>query len=432
MRRLDAALLAAAALILYTLASRHGMAAWPDTVSYNEMAGAIRAGHDPGPNFPPLYPLTLALFRSARVIAGACFAVSTLLVAVAAWRQSGNRRAALLAGSLAITMPPALDIGTSAQSEPLYVALLLGAFVTGSGLLVGLACATRYAGLPMLVLGAFRDRRLGYVVPAALPLAAIIVKNWLFSGAATNRELHVRWPSLALLDEGAGNVTRWILPWISGTPLRYLAAGAVIAVLVRNWRNLFAQAALAHLGFLWMSQALLDAAIIFDDRLLLPFFYLALPVCASAAARQSRGMLALTALAVFSALRCAVWFATDDFSRLHFNAPYHRSSEALRFIRGLPPDVLVLSNGDDFIRFQTGRPALRLPESIGFTTALPRPQWCSELKAMLQGREAWIFWLEFREIRLHLPQPSELPSCVNLDAPLEFKDGQGYKVLSPR
>ena len=52
LRRSDLATLAAAALVLYTVATRNGMSVWPDTVAYRGMAEAIRAGSDPGPNFP--------------------------------------------------------------------------------------------------------------------------------------------------------------------------------------------------------------------------------------------------------------------------------------------------------------------------------------------------------------------------------------------
>ena len=428
MRRSDLAWVAVVALAVFALATRNGMAVWPDTVSYMDMAAAIRAGNDPGPNFPPLFPLMLALFGSARFINGACFAISALLVTIAVWRESNHRWAALFAGSLAITAPPVLDIGTSAQSEPLYISLVLAGLLTSSGLLIGLACATRYAGLPMLLLGSARTRTLAYALPAVLPLGAVIVKNWLRSGAATNREMHVRMPSIELLIEGATNVARWLVPFLHQTPLRYVIAGAVIVLLARNWRNVFAQAALAHVSFVWISQALLDAAIVFDDRLLLPFFYLALPACAIAAARDRRATVVLAGLALLSAVRCVYWFATDDFNRLFFNAPRHTSSQALRFVRELPPDVAVVSNADDLIRFQTGRPAVRLPDAVGFTTALPRPQWCEELKAMTKGRDTWIVWLEFGEDRDHLPQPATLPGCLNLEPSRTFGDGRAFHV----
>lgn len=429
MRRADLAAVAVAALLIYAFATRQGMSVWPDTVSYMDMAAAIREGRDPGPNFPPLFPLMLALFQSARVINGVCFVLSAVLVTIAVWRQSNHRWAALAAGSLAMTAPPVLVIGTSAQSEPLYITLVLAGLLTSSGLLVGLACATRYAGLPMLLLGAARNRTLAYLIPAALPLAAIIVKNWLRSGAATNREMHVRLPSIDLLVEGATNVTRWLVPLFHQTPLRYAVAGAVIGLLARNWRNVFAQAALAHVAFVWISQALLDAAIVFDDRLLLPFFYLALPACAVAAARDRRATLAFAGLALLSLVRCVHWFATDDFNRLFFNAPRHQVSEALRFVRELPPDVLVVSNADDLIRYQTGRAAVRLPDAVGFTTALPRPQWCEELKAVTAGRDVWVVWLEFGENRDHLPQPDALPGCLNLEPPRRFADGQAFRLV---
>jgi 4-amino-4-deoxy-L-arabinose transferase-like glycosyltransferase len=160
---------------------------------------------------PPAYPFLLAgVLKVGDLIPGGFWTdgrivnavLGTLVVALAALiaLQVWGRRVALLAAALAAVNPPLILVGGSLLSEPMFVALVLGAvavalrsrtsrrrvlWAAGAGVLVGLAALTKSTGvvllLPLLPAVALRPRRpwaaVALVLATAVTIAPWTVRN---------------------------------------------------------------------------------------------------------------------------------------------------------------------------------------------------------------------------------------------------------------
>jgi 4-amino-4-deoxy-L-arabinose transferase-like glycosyltransferase len=169
-----------------------------------------------GPNAPtafrpPAYPFLLAgVLEAGHLIPGGFWTdgrivnavLGTLVVALAALigLQVWGRSVALLTAALAAVNPPLILVGGSLLSEPLFLALVLGAvaialrsrtsgrpvlWAAGAGVLVGLAALTKSTGvvllLPLVPAVATRPRRpwaaVALVLATAVTIAPWTVRN---------------------------------------------------------------------------------------------------------------------------------------------------------------------------------------------------------------------------------------------------------------
>ncbi len=244
-------LLGLSAFFIIVLSTRWGPALGDDSYAYIKPARDALAGQPMqfNPSFPPLLPMVLAAVGhlgveplvGIRFLNAALFA-TTVLLAYELLAKVGNRpRAIAFLGAASILLSARLiELFASAMSEPLYLTLALGgvlaavryfdrpwpAWLVASGLLVGLAALTRYAGVACILAVAsallIRSHRstekraaevFVFAAMSCTPLGAYVARNVLTLGRPVGQG-HWSW---ALVREFpwrslVRNSVDWLLP----------------------------------------------------------------------------------------------------------------------------------------------------------------------------------------------------------------------------
>jgi len=320
----------------------YGLGLVNDSATYVEGATSLLAGKGyvrisgggeikPITHFPPLFSLLLAglglvgmdLLQGARVLITILFGVDILLAGLCVYKIGHSMGFAVFGALLLAVSDLHLGVYSFALSEPLFITLLLAAFLclgqsfdrphwnwqVLTGLLLSLAYLTRYAGASLFVTAALvmillKPSKIikpaGFIFAGALPP----ILAWLFYGLATsgpgalgNRQLLWHPLPIKTLFEALKNLLTWIAPndllaagsfWgqalslLSLLLLPTLIAWLVWAVwhrisLTRQKEKLggrftlvFTQVVhiLIYLGFLVVSLTIFDASTPLNDRIL--------------------------------------------------------------------------------------------------------------------------------------------------------------------
>lgn len=200
--------------VIYGFVFMSDYVAASDAYQYWELATSVSHGDGVSMQFPglydhpsafrpPVYPVLLgsvmAVFGTSVVVGQVLNVVIGLVVVALAWevtRRIGGQRAALVAGLAVALFPPLVANDLVLLTEPLSLALLLGAFLflfdrnwIGAGAITGLLVLTRpSAQFLVLAFGAWLlwragwRRALGMVAVAALVVAPWVVRNWIQLG----------------------------------------------------------------------------------------------------------------------------------------------------------------------------------------------------------------------------------------------------------
>lgn len=246
-----------------------GLSISPDSADYLSAARTLALGlgfvgyaGEPITSWPPLFPMILALFQqlglsplgTARLFNALLWGATTLLVAT--WVASVTRSAmlALLAALWVALSPTLLYYASMLWSEPLFVALLVGALfsltrclaaptwtnVIVAAVLAGAATQQRYAGGIAVIVGTFslvfvrRDvvflRRIPaafiYGLVASLPTAIWLVRNMKLSGTLTGERLPSIFGFREIISQSFFSIGETVLP--SRLHALNEAAGAII------------------------------------------------------------------------------------------------------------------------------------------------------------------------------------------------------------
>ena len=287
------ALLAMVAAAATWVATQHGPALSPDSVTYLSTARNLAAGHgysdltgQPNTTFAPGFPALLAigqrvglsLLTAARVVNAASFAGVVILAWALLRRHVASPRLVLAATGFVAISPALLNVADHAWSEPLFCVVLLGFIlvledavastshstrtVALAGCVAGIGVLVRYAGVAFAITGVIvllvspagrpgRDRstRVGVFALAFLPLPAL----WLLRNASSGAP-YVLGPRvgvsaslgtlLGLFARGVGAlvVPDGTMPLWASTALQ-VAALVVIGAAVLRWRRLQAERA---------------------------------------------------------------------------------------------------------------------------------------------------------------------------------------------
>lgn len=320
----------------------YGLGLVNDSATYFEGASSILAGRGyvrisgggeikPITHFPPLFSLLLAgigkagvdMFQGARILVTVLFGVSILLVGLSIYKISHSLGFACLGALFLAVSDLHLGVYSFALSEPLFLSILLAAYLSLSvsldhshwmwsalsGFLLSLAYLTRYAGVSLfitviLVMILLRPpktiTRIGVMLAGALPpLLFWLVYNLATSGPASIGNRQLLWHPIPIRPffEALKNLLTWIAPndLLSATPLwgrlfsllsLLLIAGLIawLAWMVWQMKNVrkqpkelakvnplaFIQALHIpiYLGFLVISLTIFDASTPLDDRIL--------------------------------------------------------------------------------------------------------------------------------------------------------------------
>jgi len=413
-------------------ATEVGLGVTADSVQYLAAAESFWNGNGPmvpygGPRpywlaqFPPLFSLVLAVGGNegltwVRVLHTVLAMATTMLLFAAALRVSGSRLTAFAAAALLAGTTPFLLVHTAVISEPLFLALLVGGWAAWefgqprlAALALGLAAATRFAGLASAGLAAVRRREWQTAALAIGPVAGWLVLTAVLSGQATNRTV-----GFYAMGMGEPGLTGWA------------TAGVLGALWAVGWRRGLAPMALglatAQLAFLVFARHFLDAAILFEDRHLLPVWILVLG--AGAALLPARGFAA-------GAVCCAAlfWRPLPE-NRLDLNAEAIRRSATLAYVKGLAPEVGVITPAPDLIYFHLRRRTRWIPARSGYFDHRPRPDWCEVLQniASAQAETALVFFDALKGRESYLAGVRDVPGCLAGLLPERTADGTVFRV----
>jgi hypothetical protein len=432
------------------------------------------------------------LVQAARILNAILFGINTALVALAVYLATGRRfLPAALAGLFFLASAPILVAHAWALSEPLFITfslsciLLLSLYIIKptwlllitSSLLLGLAILTRYMGigfLPAAVVIVFAgrgDRQLKirfrdtflWGILACAPFIILSVVNMLAAGSATDRTF-VAHPASEFhyLGEIFANLSVFLAPialpvWVWPAFLGLLA-GLFIAQLEIfgslhlkeiNWRSMEIVVAAAcllfsasFLLFLFLSISYFDASTSVDSRILSPL--LAILIVAGFSTICSVTQILKKPMLWRFFLICVVIFlaikipdaiqsgASIQKNGLGYTATAWQESASIAYVKSLPGNTKIYSNGADVIGFitenQFKNPAVLIPRKKFPTTTLANPSYNQEVEAMckdIQLNGALLLYMD-NFSRPYLPNPDEVQSACKLSVLLRFADGTVY------
>ena len=437
---------AAAALMLATT-HRWGLGVTYDSVIYVQASQSLSSIALPQPRdhggeplywWAPGYPLALKVFGSsysgARVLNALLLFIGVLLVAGIAWRAIG-RRAAITAGALYALAPAVFTVHLNLLAEPLYLVLATAALAllayrrsALAGLAAGAATLTRYAGLPLIIVGAVALRgrdRLKFLAASLTMYLAWLVRNEVVAGQINGRQARWHPPSWVAINGGlhvvlhlfvtAGHLPSLKLPFV-GLLVQVIAAAALLVAALRADREkpptvvtLGLAYAGAYVAFLAITVSLFDASTFLDERLLLPIVPSLVFVIAWLVRDQP--IVAATLVCVFavSALQAA---RTASLYGIDYSSASWRPA---RFDRALLPTGDLYSNWPAAVAYFTGRSPQRMPAERDPKTLASNSDFGNEMArladAVGHGKAALvIFNSEFLEIPSHGTPTTESPA----------------------
>jgi 4-amino-4-deoxy-L-arabinose transferase-like glycosyltransferase len=385
--------------------------------------------------YPPLYPLVLAglewaglsAVRAARGISALSYGLSVFLAGILARKLTRSNAAGLVASLIMLSSSTILAVYSWAWTEPAFVVLCLGCMLflaeylrsespqvlIASALCLGIAMMLRYAGLALFGATAvviaihhwfarIRGSRprwadlAAYLILAAGPLAAWLIRNLMLRGNPINR--HLEWNPLSSENLGqlARTVGAWLLPASLnplGQPVTRLALDASLASCIppllslalllaavrivtkcQRTRRLDLEAVLlawifVYLAFLVVSLVLFDPRIPLDDRILSPAYAPAVPLLAAGAAGlwrtnrpAIRGLVVAAALSLAGVhgfqLASTVQVLREDGQG--YAASRWRSSPVMEILREQKPTI-VYTNEIPAVYFNAGLMACSIP-----------------------------------------------------------------------
>jgi hypothetical protein len=254
-------------LILYSTV--WGAALSDDSYYYISSARNLLAdrGFDLAPNFPPMLPLVLSVIGLLKVdpltairwLNAVLFALNIYLVSRIVYRLTKSSPFSILGALFMLISSTLIMIHAWAMSEALYVTFtLLGflSYIVGNekgtwqapiftGLFFGLAAATRYIGISLLLAGGIlfltevgKSNRLRirncliFSSVGVIPLLFWVVRNELIVGQPTNRVFGWYWMAKSLWINILNTILLWLVPgrFVNGKELIWL--GGIILVIV--------------------------------------------------------------------------------------------------------------------------------------------------------------------------------------------------------
>lgn len=218
--------------------------------------------------FPPFFPLVLAglgatgmdLFVMARVLNTILFGVAIFLSGYLVFRHTQSLWTAIIASTLIIVSPTLVELFGWSMSDPLFIVLMLAAILgfhfylekekpwmlIMTGVLVGLACITRYAGLALVIGIAlsvlflsrldWKQRVLRTLAVSVLGVAPLAVWTWRNSrqaGTLANRAVIFHPMRGEVVRQYFEEMASWLIPMQLDLPrIRYrlFLAGVVLVI----------------------------------------------------------------------------------------------------------------------------------------------------------------------------------------------------------
>ncbi len=405
----------------------------PDAIAYANIARHIAAGEgfvsslklnyfDSGTvthcalaDWPPLYPLAAGLLMKIGLDGKGLQVANALLCGLAAGLvfliadRVVGRTSAVVAGALCAVSLSVFRAGLTAMSDPLGLALALGAVLAGlsaeararwwfaAGALAGAACLTRYPNgilLPVLcvyalVSGRGRWSAATCAVGFAAAVCPVLLWKWIVYGSPVRSvqlfhyttESFQRSSWLCYADTASGYVfsaeaawrnTRYLATNLFRTAagLQLLSVGLAVSLWAMRGRafaggrGLLTAVAALNFGVYALTPSLPAAQ---GARFLLLTCCLLLPMCSEGLVwlyrRPSAGVRALSMAICAGAVAVWVWSYSSPLNTAFELRPMN--GETARWIMSrLEPGTVVASNNPWLAYYQTGLPAAALPHNL--------------------------------------------------------------------
>lgn len=437
-------LLAACGTWLLAYSTPFGLGLNDDSVAYIAGARSILSGNGyreawlasngPVTHFPPGYPVALAVIgtltglvplRGARALAGLLFGFNIALTGWLGYRITGRRPLGVLAAALTLLSGPLLQIHARAMSEPLYLALMLIAFILLEayfrhprartlillGTVLGWAYLARYAALALVatvlavLLILHRDWRERVKSAAILIVSSSpwmflwSVRNRIVGGSFTNRVLgwhpitYENWKlGVSTFAEFFLPVPRWrknlteipglfegfllfvgvfLLCWVLYESLpRFLRPASKGMPPVLPFSN--ALYVIVYMLVLVATMTLFDPATRFQVRILSPVYlsFILLTLALGVWLWKKPGLVVrpVLVLSVIGMVGMSAFGQNRTVENLRrggggFADERWTENEAMLAVKRLPEDVLVLSNEPGLVYLYAGRPSGVLPKT---------------------------------------------------------------------
>lgn len=455
------------AVIAY--ATRWGAAISDDSYFYIHAARDLLAGKGftLTPHFPPVLPLALTgigLFgidplAAVRWLNAAVFGLNGILAGLIILEMSGSLLFSLIGSLFFFCADALIEAHAWAMSEPLFLTMLLLGFLclaafkphlrqekwrvgAGlSGLCFGLAAATRYIGVSLILAVALAwllqrplapMERLGRAFVSSLagilPVGAYMLRNLLLNGQSTDRVLAWHPMSLGLWRAALSTVLVWFLPgrlvhgkewlWLAAVTVLVLAGGWLVYLrrhLNRQALNRLDRAGLApwlgvsilfYLVVLFFSRTFLDAAIPMDDRLLCPVLAMGLILITVVLAwlwkLPSTWVKGAVLLILIGILGVNLTRSLDTVRSYHENGRGYASardpiSETYAYLRR-KPDLPIYSNAPAALYFWINRDTYGIPATPGVAS----------MKADMQKSGAYLVIFDSIPVELYHVTQAEL------------------------
>lgn len=423
--------------------------------------------------------------QAARFLNAALFGLNVGLVALVVYLTSDrNYYASTLAVIFFLSSKPFLALHSWAWSEPLFISFTLVSIIllsmnvvwpsslllVTSALFLGFVVLTRYIGLaflpPALVIvfigtrnqkyeRRFRDTLLWFAV-ACTPILLLIIRNMMAAGSATDRAMAYHPVSVIyFVQQFISTFFDFVAPvslpaGIRPAILAVLGAFLILEIVILfkkhkgiNWRSMNVIIIicgllffLSYLLFLLISIDFLDASTPLDNRLYSPIYVISIviifPLIWTLTKTLEIPMLWWSFLIV---LVLSISVKTPDAIRsivaiqkngLGYSTRQWRDSETVAFVKSLPKDIKIYSNGADVLSFLTTAQSLSLPLEASPTSLESNSRYDKEIEAVckdITDTKAILVYFNTIDWRWYLPSQDELMSSCPLNIMWHFKDG---------
>jgi hypothetical protein len=470
-----------------------------DSVSYFENARSLITGNGftPTAHFPPAYPMLLAivgifqqgdLLQASRLVSAVFFGLNATLIGIIVFISTQR---SILATTMIIfaflSNARVIFIHSMAWSEGPFISFSLIAFILlstyifhpkflillGLSINIGIAMATRYAGLTLLpptviVLLLLGDRPIKrkvkdtffVIVMASIPLLAWLIRNLITAATLTNRQVVIHLFGLKHTYQLLEVISDFIILLDLSVRSKALLVlfGAIlflffIALLNRknyNWPNLktycgiisiiFILFFMTYITFIVISISLLDANITPSPRILFPAL-IAILIVIFSFARSLSGMLNkpilwhgfLLVMFILSFINSINAFVTSKNiyeNGSGYNSREWKNSLTLNSLEFYDNNLFIYSNGPEVIRFQTNKNASTLPLITDPRTLIKNSHFNNQMEEIcneVQNGQAILVYLdELKTMRPYFPNPKVLEAKCNMTILNQLEDGIIY------
>jgi hypothetical protein len=505
---IDVAWLAAFAIVgilLILYLTRVGVGVSLDSIAYLTAARNLLAGRGlvattplsgiltPMSHFPPLYPLVLAGFglvgvapmEGARWLGAVLFGVEILVVGLALLRFGRSRLTAIVGTGILLVSPNLFALHAMAFSEPLFLTLMLGGVfllalaletrrtlpLAASAALIGISCLARYVGIVFIGVGAvallaglegptwWRIRKgFNFAAIASLPALALVARNRIIGGSATNRQIHWHPITVDTLVSARYAVQGWLVP--PEFPHRVRVSILLVTILIlavvtilgvasskprdqrsprRNPLVLILSILIpSYLGFLMISISFLDGGTPLDDRILSIVYLSTIIVLALTIERRilssdRPGLFAasivvlLPLIVICKSAATASWIGRWGDQALQYAGSRWRQSTLVETARSLPPGAPIYSNAPAPIYYLTDRECRSLPMHVDLKSSSVNLIYLKELDSMKNETGAFVVYFSPYE-PYGQASLDELRGAIKLRLVRRFSDGELFEI----